>query len=121
MFLRTINSIDKISQLEVGRLHSLAFLQLLLSEFSILLTGFSVLERTVGVDIKIITVRVVQIVIFNALKHKPVSLASQGQASCYLAWWIFELVEGKTGVKLRISVQSLISHQWSFTAVLLTV
>ena len=66
----------KYHKLEVGRLHSLAFLQLLLSEFSILLTGFSVLKRTVGVDVKIITVRVVQIVIFNALKHKPVSLAS---------------------------------------------
>ena len=67
--IRTIN-IDKISQLEVGRLHSLAFLQLLLSEFSISLAGFSVLERPVRVDVEIITVDVVKIVIFNTLKHK---------------------------------------------------
>ena len=69
MFLKTIN-IDKISQLEVGRLHGLAFLQLLLSEFSISLAGFSVLERPVRVDVEIITVGIVKIVIFNTLKHK---------------------------------------------------
>ena len=66
---RAIN-IDKISQLEVGRLHSLAFLQLLLSELSISLAGFSVLERPVRVDVEIITVDVVKIVILNTLKHK---------------------------------------------------
>ena len=66
----------KYHKLEVGRFHSLAFLQLRLSEFSIFLTGFPVLERAVGVDIQVITVRVVKIVIFNTLKHQPVSLAS---------------------------------------------
>ena len=94
----------KYHKLEVGRFHSLAFLKLLLSEFSIFLTCFSVLERAVSVDIEIITVGIVKIVIFNTLSG-----------------WIFELVERKIGIKLRISVQSLISHQWSFTGVLLTV
>ena len=95
MFLRRIN-IDKISQLEVGRLHSLAFLQLLLSEFCIFLAGFSVLERPVGVDVEIITVGVVKIVIFNTLKHEHQSASPrQEEASFYLSWWIFKFVERK--------------------------
>ena len=88
----------KYHKLEVGRFHSLAFLKLLLSQFSIFLTCFSVLERAVGIDIKIITVRIVKIVIFNTL-----------------SWGIFELVERKIGIKLRISVQTVIPHQWGST------
>ena len=86
----------KYHKLEVGRFHSLAFLQLRLSEFSIFLTGFPVLERAVGVDIQVITVRVVKIVIFNTLKHKLQSASpSQEEASFYLSWWIFKFVERK--------------------------
>ena len=85
----------KYHKLEVGRFHSLAFLRLLLSEFSISLTRLSVHERAVSVDVKIITIGVVQIVILNTLKHKPVSLASPGGTSFYLSWWIFEFVERK--------------------------
>ena len=95
MFYGLILLIIKYHKLEVGRFHSLAFLKLLLSEFSISLTRFSVLERAVSVDVKIITIGVVQIVILNTLKHKPVSLASPGGTSFYLSWWISKFVERK--------------------------
>ena len=52
---------------EVGRFHSLSVFQLFLPELRIFLTGFSILERPVAVDIEVVAVSVVQVIIRDTL------------------------------------------------------